>query len=249
MVLTTCLSHKWWQWLNFNVIYFHGRSWYPTADTSFGPDLGWWVKLLCFVWTCLTTNATPSIDAADMTSIKDLVYNEVPITKISYLSSWYPYIGRVLFLLTCWSTCSLGERSINPQADMHQLFLDHDWQDRAIWEWFNTTAVVIIMLGFMTLGVWHKRDSGKVGSRNFWLSLTSELKVRCETPLCFTMWGTLPNEIFAIHSTTTSTTTTIITNTSTVLQLLQTVKLFYKCIIQNILCIEKAPTNLPRALP
>ena len=27
----------------------------------------------------------------------------------------------------------------------------------------NTTAVVIITLGFMTFGVWHERDSGKAG--------------------------------------------------------------------------------------
>ena len=27
----------------------------------------------------------------------------------------------------------------------------------------NTTAVVIITLGFMTFGLWHERDSGKAG--------------------------------------------------------------------------------------
>ena len=27
----------------------------------------------------------------------------------------------------------------------------------------STTAVVIIMLGFMTFGVWHEQDSGKAG--------------------------------------------------------------------------------------
>ena len=32
----------------------------------------------------------------------------------------------------------------------------------------NTTAVVIIMLGLMTFGVWHKWDSGKVGGRKCW---------------------------------------------------------------------------------
>ena len=37
----------------------------------------------------------------------------------------------------------------------------------------NTTAVDIIMLGFMTFGVWHERDSDKAGGgggrgRKFW---------------------------------------------------------------------------------
>ena len=54
-------------------------------------------------------------------------------------------------------------------ADTHQLFVKHDWQDRAIREQFimllrNTTAaVVLITLGLMTPGVWHERDSGVGG--------------------------------------------------------------------------------------
>ena len=42
-----------------------------------------------------------------------------------------------------------SERPINSQADTHQLFVEHDWQNRAIREQFimllrNTTAVVLI---------------------------------------------------------------------------------------------------------
>ena len=39
------------------------------------------------------------------------------------------------------------------------------------------TAVVLIMLWFMTFGVWHERDSGIAGGRQFWrFSQTRELK-------------------------------------------------------------------------
>ena len=67
------------------------------------------------------------------------------------------------------------------QTDTQQLFMDHDWQDRAIREQFatllhNTTAVVLITLGFMTLGVWHQLDSGIVGAENFCDFLKRELK-------------------------------------------------------------------------
>ena len=69
------------------------------------------------------------------------------------------------------STYGLGERPINPQTDMHQLF---DWQDSTIRErgfvmlLHNTTAAVVITtLGFMTFGVRHEQDSGKAGTENF----------------------------------------------------------------------------------
>ena len=69
-----------------------------------------------------------------------------------------------------------------PQADTHQLFMDHDWQDRAITEQFimllrNTTSLVLITLGFMTFGFSHERDSGIArGVGGFWrFSQTREL--------------------------------------------------------------------------
>ena len=89
------------------------------------------------------------------------------------------------FPLTCQSiTCGLGERPINPQADTHQLFVDHDWWKRTIREQFimllrNTTAAVLITLGFMTLGVWHKRDSGTAGGKK--LGGFSQTRERAES--------------------------------------------------------------------
>ena len=62
----------------------------------------------------------------------------------------------------------------------------------------NTTAVVIITLGCMTLGGWHERDNGKAGVENVGDFLKREsLKKRCETKFCFTIRGNPPNEKFS----------------------------------------------------
>ena len=74
---------------------------------------------------------------------------------------------------TCQSiTCGLGERpnALAPQADTCTTANCGPWltEQGHIREQFimllrNTTALVIIMLGFMTFGVWHEWDSGKGG--------------------------------------------------------------------------------------
>ena len=61
---------------------------------------------------------------------------------------------------------------LTPQADTHQLFVDHDWQDGAIRRHFimllcNTTAVVLIIimitLVLATFGVWQSEIAAKRG--------------------------------------------------------------------------------------
>ena len=54
----------------------------------------------------------------------------------------------------------------------------------------STTAVVIIMLGFMTFGVWHKQDSGKAGGTILATSQTRELNGEVQS--------TLQNKIFVM---------------------------------------------------
>ena len=52
-------------------------------------------------------------------------------------TKWFPLPPPPPPHPTCQSiTCGLGERPINPQADKHHLFLDCDWQDRAIRDQF-----------------------------------------------------------------------------------------------------------------
>ena len=95
------------------------------------------------------------------------------VIKISPLGSWNCYFERAIF--PPWPVNQLhvalarGPLTPIPPPPPPQLFVDHDWQDRAMREQFsmllhNTTAVVLITLGFMTLGVWHERDSGKAGA-------------------------------------------------------------------------------------
>ena len=65
----------------------------------------------------------------------------------------------------------------------------------------ETTAVLLITLGFMTLGVWHERDSGIWGgAENFGdFSQTRELKIiksEERRPILVSKCGTLSNEIF-----------------------------------------------------
>ena len=122
--------------------------------------------------------------------------------------------------------CDLGERPINtppplpppPPADTQQLFVNHNWQDRAIRERFimllrNTTAVVLITLGFMTFRVWHELDSGKSWAETTAVVLStigfmtlgvwherdidSNLKWGTIPHSCYKVsWGTLSNETF-----------------------------------------------------
>ena len=90
-----------------------------------------------------------------------------------------PISKELYFPLTCHSIiCSLGERPIppaprgatpTPQADIHPSSL---WTmiDRTVREQFilllrNTTVVILIMLGCMSFGVWHERDSDKGGGQ------------------------------------------------------------------------------------
>ena len=104
----------------------------------------------------------------------------------------------VFFPLTCRSTCGLGERPINPPpppgryapAVCGPWFAGQGHQGVVYLCWciLNTTAVVIIMLGFMTFKVWHEQESGKVGGggrKCWWLSQTRELKMGVSDPtLC-----------------------------------------------------------------
>ena len=65
----------------------------------------------------------------------------------------------------------------------------------------NTTAVVIITLGFMNFGVWHEGESGKAvgGGAEIvgdFLKLESS-KWGCQTPLCVTNGGTLTHDLFS----------------------------------------------------
>ena len=65
-------------------------------------------------------------------------------------STWRKYLsfGQLIpqfrksdFPLTCQSIkCGLGEKLFNPQVDMHQLFVDDGWQDKAIREQFIYAA-------------------------------------------------------------------------------------------------------------
>ena len=50
---------------------------------------------------------------------------------------WTPGRKSNFFPLTYRSTCGLGETPIKPQADIHQLFVDLDWQDWAKRERFT----------------------------------------------------------------------------------------------------------------
>ena len=81
------------------------------------------------------------------------------MTKISCLGSWYPRFERVIF--SPWPINQLHVALVRGPLTpallyTHQLFVDHDWQDRAIREQFimplcNTTAVVPIRLGLWPL--------------------------------------------------------------------------------------------------
>ena len=103
------------------------------------------------------------------------------MTKISFGQLIMQFQKSGFFPPTYQSiTCGLGERPINPsEADAHQLCVDHDWQDSTIREQFDillciTTAVVLITLGFMTLGVWHERDSGIAATIFSFFSLSNK---------------------------------------------------------------------------
>ena len=58
----------------------------------------------------------------------------------------------------------------------------------------NTTAVVIIRLGFMTFRVWHERDSGRKSGR---LSKMREFKSEVRHPTLFHNAGYPPNKRFS----------------------------------------------------
>ena len=87
-----------------------------------------------------------------------------------------PQFRKSDYLLTCQSiTCGLGERPITPppppppRQNTDQLFVDMIDRTGTLESSFimllcNTTDVVLITLGFMTLGVWHERDIGIVGA-------------------------------------------------------------------------------------
>ena len=111
------------------------------------------------------------------------------------------------FSLTCRSTCGLGERLINPQADMHQLFVDHAWQDRAIREqvylcWCITPQLLLSL----RLGLWPSKSgrSKKVakwggGGRTFWwLSQTRELKMGVSDPTLCIKWRYPPKRVIFV---------------------------------------------------
>ena len=62
----------------------------------------------------------------------------------------------------------------------------------------STTAVVIIMLGLMTFGVWHEQDSGKAGGQTILAtSQMRELNSEILNPT-LKMHGTLLNKIFVM---------------------------------------------------
>ena len=101
-------------------------------------------------------------------------WNQIVTTKISRLGSWYPNFKRVSFprpVNQLYS--SLGDRPINPPPPPPRqictsclwTMIDRTGPSESGWVMVlrNTTAVVIIMLGFMTYRVWHEQDSGKVG--------------------------------------------------------------------------------------
>ena len=81
-----------------------------------------------------------------------------------------------------------------PPAHIHQLFVDHDWQDTESGLFMllrNTTAAVIIMLGFMNFGVRYEQDSGKVGAEQY------GSKWGCQNQRCVSNGDTLFNERFS----------------------------------------------------
>ena len=59
----------------------------------------------------------------------------------------------------------------------------------------NTTAVIIITLGFMTFRFWHEWDSGKAGGRKCWLlSQKRELKTGISDPTLCIKWPYSPDQ-------------------------------------------------------
>ena len=105
------------------------------------------------------------------------------MTKISSLGSWYPYFKRVLFP---WPVNHLHVALVRgpltppppppvvygPQADMHQLFMDHDWTGQGHQRMvYSCCCITLQLLLSLLLGLWPS-ESGMseivAGGRKFW---------------------------------------------------------------------------------
>ena len=131
------------------------------------------------------------------------------MTKISRLGSWYPNFGRVFFFpnLLIQHVALLRGPLTRRQISTSCLWSMIDRtgpSERGICMLLRYTTAVIITLGFMTFGVWHKRDSSKEGGRRvLWLFQTRGLKSEVPNPTFVLQCGVLSNERFLLCFSTT----------------------------------------------
>ena len=125
------------------------------------------------------------------------------MTKFFHLGSWY---HNVMIIFPPWPVNHTWEAYQPPGRYAPAVcgpWLTGQGHQKVVY--FNyavayyTTATVIIMLGFMTFGVWHERDSGKGGGgrQNILTAFSNERAQKWGAKPNFvlnTKWDTLPKQ-------------------------------------------------------